>query len=129
MDEDYVESLVKKALELLPHKKGTSQFDLEQKASTFLLLVTRLAQARYEVEQDLVKLTTIQTATFAAAIENVNSELKVTEKKAKAQTNKAYTTAREELESLTAKITYIKTIQSVMDNAHIFYRNCAKINS
>lgn len=127
MNKEYVEELVEKGFKELPLKQGTAQFELERKASTFLLLSTRLAQSRFEAEQDLVRLNSLQTATFASAIDSIDTELKVTEKKAKAQNNKEYTAAREELETLTALITYIKTVQDIFNNAHIFYRNCAKI--
>lgn len=116
-----VDELINKGLALLDHKRGTSSFDLERKASELLVITASLSQVKYQLEQDLIKARSLERASMSKAVAGA-SGVSVTEKKLSAESNSIYMADREALETVEATLAYIKAMYDIFTNGHIFYR-------
>lgn len=96
-----------------------------ERATSFLVMVALLADAKRACEEDKVKLNTIVLAAKAQAWSKATA-VQVTEKKIMVDNDSMYNDLREALEQCEHDINQIKTYMEIFNNAHIAYRNFAK---
>jgi hypothetical protein len=95
------------------------------RATSFLVMVAFLTEARRACEEDRIKLSTMVSLSHAQAWGKLPDN-KVTEKKILVDSDSAYNEFREALERCEQEIVKIKAYIEVFNNAHILYRNFAK---
>jgi len=110
---------------LLPTTKTLTFAESERRAGEFLHAMAYLTDAKHTLNQDKIKLMSVQTAVYAELLANGNLKT-VTENKVQAEAAPSYMTAREDYENVENDIGYLKTYYDIFNNAHIFYRNMAK---
>lgn len=124
-----IEEFVKKYRALLPSRgEDISAEEARNRASDFLYAIALISAERLEISKVIAQIKSLVAVEFEAACDKYSKEekIKVTEKKIKAEADKEYQSAREELEILESNISFLKTHEKIFENAHIFYRNFGK---
>lgn len=124
MDLKNIENLIQETLELIA-VDAKSLVDARNRAARFLVIQSILATFLKNFEEEKAKVKTLETATFAKAIQVADGK-NITEKKIQADQNHEYTLARESLERLDGIREYIKTHIRIFENAHLFFRQLGK---
>jgi hypothetical protein len=120
-----IQERIGKYAKLLPANSNLDPQANEKKASQFLTAMAEVSEWRHAYAQELIKLLSVQTATFAEELSKGTAKT-VTENKLTAESSDVYTTAREQLEEVENNLSYLKSYYEIFQNAHVFYRNLCK---
>jgi hypothetical protein len=120
-----VRSVIETGLKIVGRDKGVSQFEAEERASSLLIIAAELYKQKYNLENKLIKSSSIQRVSFSKSIHEAEGK-NVTEKKVKAESDPTYIKDREESEELENDVSYLKAIIEIFQNAHIMWRQIAK---
>lgn len=112
-------------IELLNVDKSISNREAESRAGQFLLACTQIADRRHMLNEDRVKLLTIQSITYREEQSKAEGKT-VGERAAEVESSKPYTDAREALEYIDNDINYLKAMHECFLNGHIFMRGLSK---
>lgn len=124
MREEDLRLKIQEHLELIKYSSRSIK-DAPERATQFLIMVAVLSDEKRSCEEDMAKLSTLTSASYAQAIGHSTSK-QVTEKKIEAEQDTNYTTMREALEICQAKISWLKTYINIFDNAHLTYRQFSR---
>lgn len=97
---------------LLPSTGNMSPGEAEQRAGAFLEGMAKLTAYKHQLGDDLIKATTLRDVAYAQAIKATDAKNAET-RKADAEANPNYISAREEFESIQNKLYTIKTYQEI----------------
>lgn len=110
---------------LLPAKRASSSYDLQEKAATLLLITAKLAQERRVLEGLLLRASSVEKATYAQVF-NMATAKAVSERQLKADTDSSVLERKEEAGDIKKDIAYVSTMIDIFTNGHILYRNVMK---
>lgn len=105
--------------------KSLSTAEYERRAGLFLEVCAKIIDWRHLLSEGKIEAVTMQSVTYSEELSKCTGKT-ITENKLTVEANKAYTSVREGLESVENDISYLKAMESVFSNAHIFYRSMAK---
>jgi len=111
-------------LEMLPSNGDLDPSEAEQRASEFLAGLAQLTNYKHEISDDLIKATTLKDMAYANAI-NTSIGNNAETRKANAEANPSYISAREEHERTKNKIYTLNSYQEVFMEAVRLYRKSA----
>lgn len=112
--------------DLLPTSgNSVSKSDAEDRATKFLVISSKLLNARFLANEDKIKAISIAKSIFAQVTREADGK-NVTEKKLNAEANSDYQEAREYLEKIENKVDFFKTYINIFNDAHVFYRQLSK---
>src|SRR5271169_5917354 len=120
-----VRDLIDTGFNLLVRDRGFSTIDMEERASSLLMLVAKLAQVNNELQYKRIEALSIERASFGVTLSKADGK-NITERKILTDANDDYRKTKITLETLDADISYIKTIIDVFNNAHIMWRQFSK---
>lgn len=124
MKEEALRKKIDDHLELIKFsQKGMTE--APERATQFLIMVAVLTDEKRSSEEDKAKLSTVVSATYCEAMRTADGK-NTTEKKIVAETETIYTEARETLEEIEAKISWLKTYINIFENAHLTYRQLSR---
>jgi len=110
---------------LLPVSTSISYTEAERRAGEFLSAMAKITDLKHMLNDEKIKLLSVQTATFAQEMGKGTAKT-VTENKLTAEASGEYTKAREEYERIENDISYLKAYYDIFMAAHVFYRQMAK---
>lgn len=110
---------------LLPLGGSVSTVEAERRAGEFLHAQATISNWRHMLGDEKIKLTSIQTATYASEMSRGTAKT-VTENKLTAEASAEYTKAREDLERIENDLSYLKAYYDIFQNGHVFYRQLSK---
>lgn len=120
---------IDEAIELLPARtlddKPIAPSQAEERAGKFLWAQASVAGDLTALTSQFISQKSLLDATYGKLIQADTSK-NVTEKKISVEANPEYQSSRENLELLENKISYLKTMLKIFENAHVFYRQLAK---
>jgi hypothetical protein len=119
------ESVINQGNELLPARRSSSSFDLQEKASTLLLITAKLAQERRVLEGLLLRASSVEKATYAQVF-NAATAKAVSERQLNADTDSSVLARKEEAGDIKKDIAYVSAMIDIFTNGHILYRNVMK---
>lgn len=120
-----IKEYLNKQAELLPVNRSISTVEAERRAGVFLEVCAKLIDWRHMLSEGKIEAVTMNAVVYAEQLSLCTGKT-VTENKVTVEANPAYTGAREELENCENDIAYLKSMQEVFTNGHIFYRNMSK---
>lgn len=120
-----IKTLIEKYVALLPVGTSVSYTEAERRAGEFLVAQASITDLRHILNNEKIKLLSVQTATFTLEMAKQDAKT-ITEKKMFVEASEAYTKAREELEAIDNDLAYLKAYYEIFGNGHIFFRNMAK---
>lgn len=103
-----------------------SDRDCEIRAGRFLDAQYRLAVGIHLLSDELFKLESIKTATYAKAIRFYIEAKNAVEKKAVSEADPDYIKASESVSEAESTLNYLKTMSRIFSDAHVFYRQKAR---
>lgn len=118
------DEFIEKYVEMLPQSGSISPADAEMRASEFLHGLAHLTNYKHTIGDELLKSKTLRDVAYAGAINKAlgsNAETR----KANAEADSNYISAREVFEITENKMYTIRTYQEIFLNAHHFYRKSA----
>lgn len=101
--------------------------EAKERAAKFLQVSAILLACLKETEIQLTKTRSVLDATYAQVMLETTGS-KITEKKVLMEANPAYMKAREDHEQTEATREWIKNYTRLFDNAHILYRQYARVD-
>lgn len=110
---------------LLPMDGSVSQLESERRASIFLSAMAHITTWRLLYAEELIRATSISTATYGSLVTNSESR-NITEAKILVQGSPEYQKVNEEAQHLEVRVRALGEFYNVFINAHIFYRHLAK---
>lgn len=116
-----IEKFVNKYIDILRPEGIITKKEADERAADFLYAVAILATERRKLVEEKISLESANKVVYANVFGK--SEGKVTDKKIIAESNEDFIAVREGLESLDNNINYLKTMEKVFENAHIYFRN------
>jgi hypothetical protein len=122
---DNAQSVIEEGNALLPARRSSSSFDLQEKASTLLLITAKLAQERRVLEGLLLRASSVEKATYAQVF-NAATAKAVSERQLKADTDSSVLERKEEAGDIKKDIAYVSAMIDIFTNGHILYRNVMK---
>jgi hypothetical protein len=120
-----IRDFINKATENLPVGQGISCAEAERRAGQFLEVCAKIADWRHILTEGKIGAITAQSVTYAEELSKATGKT-VTENKITVEASPAYTGVREELEFCENDIAYLKAMETVFLNGHLFYRNLSK---
>jgi len=120
-----IKRLLEEYIAALPLNKSISIPEAERRAGLFLTAQAQLAEIKHGFTEELIKLTSVQSAVYAQELAKGGAKT-MTENKVTAEASPEYTKAREALESIQNDIAYIRAHQELFSNAHVLYRQLSK---
>lgn len=120
-----IKSFIENYTKLLPIGTSVSFTEAERRAGEFLSAMATITDLRHSLNEDKIKLLSVQTAVYADQMGKGTAKT-VTENKMTAEASQEYTEAREALEHVENDLNYLKAYYEIFNNAHVFYRNVAK---
>lgn len=112
--------------DLLPTSgNSVSKSTAEDRATKFLVISSKLVNAKFFASEDKIKALSITKSIFAQVTKEAEGK-NVTEKKLNAEANPDYQEAREYLEKIESKVDFLKAYISIFSDAHVFYRQLSK---
>ncbi len=119
------EAVISQGNVLLPATRSASSYDLQEKASTLLLIVAKLAQERRSLEGLLLRASSVEKATYAKKFNTATAKA-VSERQLLADTDEEVLQRHEEAGDIKKDIAYVSAMIDVFNNGHILYRNVMK---
>jgi hypothetical protein len=123
-----IHDMVDEYNELLPMATTISQVDAEMRATKFLVAVALLTNIKHALGDELIAATSVEKGVYAK-IMNRDESKTVGQRDANVKAHPEYIAAREALEKVENDMDFIKTYQKIYDNAHIFYRQLARMET
>lgn len=120
-----IQTFVEKYSKLLPTGGSLSIPESERRAGEFLHALATITNWRHLLAEDKIRLTSVQTATYASEMAKGTAKT-VTENKLAAEASEEYIKAREDLERIENDLAYLKAYYEIFNNGHLFYRQMAK---
>lgn len=118
------DEFLEKYIEMIPTTGSISTQEAEVRASEFLVGMAHLTNYKHELGDNLIKNKTLRDIAYRSAV-NMAQGSNAETRKANAEANPEYITAREEFESIENRLYTIRTYQDIFINAHHFYRKSA----
>lgn len=125
MELSKLKKIIKEAVEILPTEKAVSEREAERRAGRFLEVQAFIVDSIDTLNDDKIRAVSLEKAVYAKVLSEVKVK-QVTEKKIQTEADPDYQAIRENLESVDARINYLKSYYKIFEAAHIFYRNLAK---
>ena len=122
---DNAQSVIEEGNALLPARRSSSSYDLQEKAATLLLITAKLAQERRVLEGLLLRASSVEKATYAQVF-NAATAKAVSERQLKADTDSSVLERKEEAGDIKKDIAYVSAMIDIFTNGHILYRNVMK---
>jgi len=122
---DQIQEFIDNTLALAPEKGLVEIKEAEELAPRFILARAALAKFRLDLEVSKNKIDGEISTLYKYAMVEAKGNNAV-EKKAHAEADPMYLTKKEEFENLCSFISYMKIIEDVFHNLHIFYRTLGK---
>ncbi len=124
IDSNEVLEVVQKQLELIT---VTSQglAESKERAATFLIVQATLIEYLRQIDEELVKRSTLKEAVYAQRLSKTEGGT-ITAKKINIATDEEYTPVRESYEELEALREWVKGHIKIFENAHILYRGFSR---
>ena len=124
MTETELRQRINEHIELIKHSRQGMK-EASERCTAFLVMMAILNDEKRITEDERSKIKTIETASYAQAVSRSQAK-QVTEKKIEAEQDVTYTQIREALEECESKISWLRNLISIFENAHITYRTFAK---
>ena len=121
---EQIQGLVDEHLEMIL-SESRSPYEAQDKARKFLVIQSLLASYFKDVEEQFIKLQTVQDAMYSQSIRCIDGK-NITEKKVFVSEDPAYVKSREELETQDALKNWVKTHIKIFENAHLSFRQESK---
>jgi len=125
--QEQIESIVNQYLELLPVEDKNLLVKSEDKASRFLIAIAKLAGLKDQLLNDKIKKDSLLCVTFNEAIKTAEGK-DAKARESASEATPAYMAIREEVETIEAQLTYVKTMMDIFNNGHLVYRALMKDN-
>lgn len=119
------QSVINQGNELLPAKRASSSYDLQEKAATLLLITAKLAQERRVLEGLLLRASSVEKAIFAQTF-SASTVKTVAEKQLQTEADFDVLLKHEETGDIKKDIAYVSAMVDIFTNGHILYRNIMK---
>jgi|ERR1035438_1618356 hypothetical protein len=119
------EAVIEQGNALLPAVRSQSSYDLQEKASSLLLIVAKLAQERRVHEGLLLRASSVEKATYAQVFSGSTVKT-VSEKQLQTEADEDVLKRHEEAGVIKNDIAYLTTMIDIYKNGHILYRNVMK---
>lgn len=120
-----VQELIETGLTLLGRERGFSSMDMEERASSLLLLVAKIGQISNELQHKRIEALSLERAYFGVTLSKTEGK-NITERKIIVDANKEYRNSKVVLETLDADLAYLKTIIEVFNNGHVMWRQFSR---
>jgi len=119
------QAVIEQGNSLLPAKRVTDPFDLQEKSATLLLITAKLAMERRILEGLLLRAVSVEKATYAQSFDSIAVKT-VGEKQLKTDAHVDVLKTKEETGDIKADVAYLTTMIDIFKNAHLLYRQNLK---
>lgn len=99
-----------------------TDLECDRRASKFLEAQYRIAVAVRFLDSELLKLRGIETAVYASLFSKYSEHKSATERKAFVEADEKYQSATSDCGNIEKELNFLKAIDKVFTNAHVFYR-------
>ena len=120
-----MKTLVEQYTPLLALNGSISTSESEKRASIFLHAMAQIINAKHELNEEKIKISSVHTATYAEQLSK-GTKKTMTENKTEAEASVPFINSREALERIENDIAFLKAYYDVFNNAHVLYRQLAK---
>lgn len=121
-----VKEVIASGISLLAYDPGLTTSEKEERCATLLVLCAELLNIKASLQEDKIKATSLSAAIYATEQAKFLTVKSANEKKALAEAEPAYISAREQEETVDADLKYINAIYDVFNNGHIMWRQYSR---